>query len=108
MLNRKDAVQQVAAYKDQIADFLGVNGKCMLGVHTFPVVFTDIRLARQADLKHKPDKRNNKSPLVVQLITPDEDTIDIILEDIISFTTALHGFTIKTEGVNIVYTSGNP
>src|SRR5688572_8823930 len=106
-MNATDKKAILQKYQAIFNPFIGKEVTITFAQHTFPVTFSEVRLATQKQLANVPDARNNgKKPQVIQFCfegdTPFNlndlstfNSLDFVLEDIIAAHSTLKGAEIQ-------------
>lgn len=87
MSKRSEATVEVQTIRERFTDYIGKPMIVKFDKFSFPIIITDIQLAKLGALENKPDPRydteleKNYRPPVVSIITTD-GRLDFILEDI--------------------------
>lgn len=103
MSKRTDAKKQVEEYKIQLAPLLNTEIHIRFDKFCFPMIITDIVLARLSDLENKPEVRQGEEkgyrPPVMTMQT-NEGSLHFVLEDI-EIRNVTNGVKILTDKVTI-------
>ncbi len=108
MLSATDKKALLAQYQAIFDPFKGKTLTIAWSNHTFDAVFEDIRVATQAQLQNKPDKREidgkERTPQVIQVCVEGDNTLDFVSDRIDNVHSTLRGAEIvTTDGIKVSF-----